>query len=235
MTIIQTGQLVKTDKTKHQYELKRLTLDSFNEVHELQHEIVANMAIKEYCTALTNQELEHVLGEKGITIGTYIEGELIGFHSILFPELSEENLGYDVGFSEADLRQSAHLEIVVIHPDFRGNSLQSIMADQLLAMVKSMNEHRYIFETVHPLNIPSVRNTFAHDLLVVQLKEKYEGTLRYIMMQDLHTPIKYAEDTTKRVLSTEIAKQQQYLQEGYVGYNLVREEDKTYMLYAKRI
>ncbi|WLR52726.1 GNAT family N-acetyltransferase [Bacillus tianshenii] len=231
---MKTGTLTKIDGTTHLYEMRKLGTEHLEEIETLQQTVIAEMPIKEYCDALSQQELLNVLGERGLTLGVFVEGKCVGFHAVLFPGLDEENLGYDWGLDSKQLMQAAHLEIVLIYPEYRGNGLQQLMAKELLEMLNKMENIRYVFETVHPLNTPSVKNTLKHDVVIVELKEKYQGTLRYIFMQDLQQPILIDEASVVEVRQEDITKQQQLLKNGYVGFDLIKSGDKVNVLFAKK-
>jgi hypothetical protein len=73
------------------------------------------------------------------------------------------------------------------------------------------------------MNIPSLKDKFSQHMHIQAFKEKYKSTKRYIFVKDLKKPpLRYTDYVSVKL--DDFEKQQQLLQEGYVGigFQLVR-------------
>lgn len=46
-----------------------------------------------------------------------VSGQTAGLFIVVFPGKNSENLGYDIGLSEAELCSVAHMDTVAVHPN----------------------------------------------------------------------------------------------------------------------
>ncbi len=125
----------------------------------------------------------------GVFVKDRVSGEsrLIAYSIIRLPGKSSENLGEDIGLSAEDLKRTAHLKALAVHPEFRGCSLQRKMMELHLGVLKEMG-YRHVCSTVSPKNYFSLKNFFSKGFVIRGLKIKYGSMLRYIMHRDLTAP-----------------------------------------------
>lgn len=123
----------------------------------------------------------HARGEDGFTVvAETADGRLAAFFTIDYPGSREDNLGHDMGFTEEECMHTAHMDIVGVLPEYRGNHLMAKLLeaaeDRLLG-----RGYRHLMCTIHPDNRYSLKNMTSHGYLVAATKEKYGGLPRHIL------------------------------------------------------
>lgn len=114
-------------------------------------------------------------------------GRIAALFIIVYPGNDPENLGYDIGLPAYELNKVAHMDTVVVHPDFRGYGLQRQLA--LKAEEFLHNDHyRYLLCTVHPDNRFSRYNMEKVGYRCVRQVLKYGGLPRMILMKEIEKP-----------------------------------------------
>lgn len=212
------------------YEIKRLNKSMIPEIVALHSYDMKNEAL---FLPLTAEELELILDKKGIMVGAFVNDKLVGYHSAFFPREDKENLGRDLCLKNDDLYLVFHMEASFVMPEYRGNSLQKIMSFILIDLIKEMQSYQYLCETVAPDNIASIKSTLAINTLIVKLKVKYSGQLRYIFFQDIFKPLVVDTATTVKIAISDIPTQKELLDKGYYGYEMTTKGTDTYMSFAK--
>ncbi|MGE6368083.1 hypothetical protein ACQKDB_03040 [Planococcus kocurii] len=199
------------------FSMKRLYLEDLPVIEQVQAKVMESLSEKATLQALTTEEFLFILNQKGLLIGAFVENELIGFRGLLIPEIDEEHLGWDIGLSPEELPKVIYQEISVVLPEYRGNRLQQKLAEVIMKELPNLeDEFRYICCTVAPMNIPSLKDKFTQVMYIAALKEKYAGLVRYILVKDLENPVAhYTSHVTVKL--DDLKKQQQLLDEGYVG------------------
>ena len=202
---------------KMPFSMKRLYLEGLPVIEQVQAKVIESLPEKAALQALTTEEFLFILNERGLLVGAFVGDELIGFRALLIPEIDEEHLGWDIGLPPEDLRKVIYQEISVVLPEYRGNRLQQKLAEVIMKELPNLDEvFRYICCTVAPMNIPSLKDKFTQAMYIAALKEKYEGLKRYILMKDLENQdVHYSGHITVKL--DDLEKQQQLLNEGYVG------------------
>lgn len=107
---------------------------------------------------------------------------------VRFPKREEDNLGEYLELSEEEMQKVAHLEIAVVSPEFRGNSLQyKLLVEAQLILKNGWNELeiRYLMATVHPENVYSLRNVERFGMKIAADVKKYGGKRRFVMWKNL--------------------------------------------------
>lgn len=199
------------------FSMKRLYLEDLPVIEQVQARVIESLPEKAALQALTTEEFLIILNERGLLVGAFVEDDLIGFRALLIPEIDEEHLGWDIGLPPEELQKVIYQEISVVLPEYRGNRLQQKLAEVIMKELPNLEEEfRYVCCTVAPMNIPSLKDKFTQQMHIAALKEKYEGLERYILVKDLdHTTVQYVEYITVKL--DDLEKQQQLLNEGYVG------------------
>jgi len=110
--------------------------------------------------------------------------EFAGLFTTIFPELGPENLGRDLGFSDEELMKSAHMETVVIAPEYRGHHLQARLMAKAEEDLKEAG-YKHLLCTIHPENPYSLNNALSLGYKVEKLVEKYGGLPRNILLKEI--------------------------------------------------
>lgn len=119
------------------------------------------------------------ISQNGFTLVAEEEGEILGFFLVDIPGLSEDNLGYDLGFTEKQLLDTAIMESAAVLPEHQGKGIMGALFHRAVALTEG--EYAYLLGTVQPDNLPSRRNFEKCGFSCLMIKEKYGGKLRCVM------------------------------------------------------
>lgn len=128
-------------------------------------------------------DLEYVkshIEKEGFGVKAQWEGKLVASLIVRFPGDAEDNLGRDVGIEE--IHKVAHIESVVVDKEYRGNGLQNKMIKFAEDRLKQIG-YTYIMATVSPDNKHSLGNFERNGYEVMNIKEKYGGLRRAILLK----------------------------------------------------
>ena len=111
------------------------------------------------------------------------DGHLAAIFDMLHPGLQSFNYGYDLDLSEEDLLRVVHMDTSAVHPDYRGQGLQSRMIREAEEELSGKG-HRILLCTAHPENRYSLNNLLGLGYAIQKKVEKY-GSERYILRKDI--------------------------------------------------
>ena len=135
---------------------------------------------------LTREEFEACL-EQGYVTGVFHEDELIALRMMYIPSLTEEeHLADDVGVNR---ERSIYSEISLVNPAHRGQKLQMKMGEFLIEQVRESGDFDYIFSTVMPANLASLKDKFKLGFKIMRTRLKYGGKRRHILYLPLNEEI----------------------------------------------
>lgn len=233
MMILKRGQLIshKDGRTEQdEYVMRLMKAEELRNVEALQKYVYDQLPNKQVLYMDSYEEmLEDIkLGAK--IIGVFNKaGELIAYRYIGFPGWSEKNLGNDIKMPGKELIKVAHLETTVVHPDYRGNSLQSLTLQQAIPMVKEFG-YKHLLCTVSPSNPFSLFNVMKNGLKIKALKKKYgsekdrkDGMWRFILHRDLEPEGFLRTDQLLSIPLGNLEQQKDLIDEGYVGFWMFKE------------
>lgn len=117
---------------------------------------------------------------------TNVDGQekIAGFFMVAFPGNIEKNLGHHIGLEGAELLKVAHMDSVVILPQFRGYGLQSKLILAVENVILEETDYHILMATVHPDNKYSLNNMLKHGYEVAAEALKYGGFRRYIIKKE---------------------------------------------------
>lgn len=121
------------------------------------------------------------IGYKAVDTST---GAIAGLFMVALPGLGDGNLGYDAGFTEAQLMKTAIMDSAAILPEYRGHHLQYRLMQTAEAELKKLG-YRYLMCTVHPDNHASHNTVTRQGYRVVTTKQKYGTLIRDILLKEL--------------------------------------------------
>lgn len=110
---------------------------------------------------------------------------IAGFFMVDFPGTGERNLGHHIGLEEVGLAKVAHMDSVVILPQFRGHKLQFRLMGAAEQILRRETDYTIWMATVHPDNTYSLSNVEAHGYEVVAEAVKYGGYHRYVLKKEI--------------------------------------------------
>ncbi|MDR1874336.1 MAG: hypothetical protein LBQ90_04885 [Synergistaceae bacterium] len=212
--------------------LRRLTMDDREEALAL-HRVMASNANPELFVPGTDDDFLQILDGAGVVLGVRDEKRIICMRTVLFETHDEEVLNENMGLLPDQMKRMAFVEYCVVHRDYRGNNLQLLtyffMEDLL------WDDFDYFYTTVSPRNIHSLRNVMNCGFYAFQLKERYGGHMRYLLRKDLkHSPSIRMKRHVSALLR-DYHTQQRIMDDGLVGYRLVRHTSGVWMLFGTLI
>jgi GNAT superfamily N-acetyltransferase len=160
--------------------------------------------------------------KKGFVLGTLSADELIAFRNVYFPDKydSRWNLGLDIGLADTELDLVANLQMVCVHPDFRGHGLAGKMNLVALRCMREMGAYKHICATVHPHNFWNVRILLHCGFSLRRLKLKYGGKIRYIAYLHLTNPIAFDDQPSVDISLTDLPTHHSLMRQGYHGVGI---------------
>ncbi len=223
---IQSGVIFQMNKnsglTEVNYEIRILDESYLPQIMELQHLIIENLLRKDTLQPFSADFMKDHLGIKGFVLGVLSGNDLLAFRNVYFPDINdaEWNLGIDLEFPTRILNKVANLQMVCVHPSYRGNSIASIMNKHAIRIIKDMGIHDHVCATVSPYNFWNIKILLDSGFIIKKLAKKYGGKLRYIVHQDLHSPMNFESGCSQPVVLTDFIKQHEMLSNGWYGTDL---------------
>ena len=218
MTVLYEGRLKQNNELFH---VTLLSLEHIEQILLLQNVVVEALEDKSRLQPLSQEEFQYILEGNGMMIGAFIENELTAFRALLVPPIDDEHLGLDIGLPESELHRVIYQEISNVHPNYRGNGIQNILATVIMdELQKEDSKYDYVCCTVAPFNIPSLKDKFAQGMKIAALKEKYGGSMRYVFVKELREDNERDWTEIENVLMSDAGGQQALLSEGYRGYEM---------------
>lgn len=205
--------------------IRNLAKKDLPTIMDLQEQVIASLTVSSFLQPLSEEEFLFILEGNGSMIGAFHDDRLIAFRAMLEPEIDEHHLGKDAGLSASELPTVLYSEVTNVDPAYRGNSLQRILGELLMEDI-DRDRHRYVFATVAPFNIASLKDKFSLGMHIISLEKKYGNLLRYTLMIDLYENKKIGALTVMADMS-DIMQQQSLLEDGWTGVGL-EEEDGTW-------
>ncbi len=204
------------------YTMRLLHLEHLEQMMILQDVIITRLSRKEMLEVFSLEFMREHLGVRGIVIGIFVDERLVAFRNVFFPDSNDKewNLGRDLRFSKVELNKTANLQMVCVHPDFRGNSLGLKMNSQAIALIRQRSAIRHLFASVSPYNYWNINILLRSGFVIRLLKDKYGGKLRYIVYQDLKEEKNIYEKPSVSVGLTNFTQQLPLFNEGYAGVQI---------------
>lgn len=222
------------NKNNETYVVRRLGLEDIPELRQVQDKAMEVLENKSTLQSLSKREFSYILQGNGLMIGAFVKEKLIAFRALLIPPLDDQHLGYALGL-ENKLDKIIYQEISVVDPVYRGNQLQQKLAYLIMQeLEKTPHRFRYVCATVAPHNVPSLKDKFYQGMQVGALKEMYAGKVRYIFVKDIQEKEKQEWTETKVLPTSEVGLQQQLLEEGWLGVQLIQDGEQYCVKYGKR-
>ncbi|MEF7561162.1 GNAT family N-acetyltransferase [Bacillus thuringiensis] len=223
MTVLYEARLKQNNELFH---VTLLSLEHIEQILLLQNVVVEALEDKSRLQPLSQEEFQYILEGNGMMIGAFIENELIAFRALLVPPIDDEHLGLDIGLLESELHRVIYQEISNVHPNWRGNGMQKILATVIMdELQKEDSKYDYVCCTVAPFNIPSLKDKFAQGMKIAALKEKYGGSMRYVFVKELREDNERDWTDIKSVPMNNAGGQQALLSEGYRGYKMEKVDE----------
>ncbi len=234
-TLIETGLIKKVkggpEKRSTVYEMRFLSKAALEDILNLQELIASNLPSPEIFRLHDKGFFLDLFEIDRSVIGITVEGIPIAYSLIHIPGRSQENLGKDAGLPDKELNKVAHLQAVVVHPDYRGNGLQRRMGRVQLKVIEDMG-YEHVCCTVSPKNPISLRNILSNGFVIKGLRPKFEGSWRYIMYRNIPHPI-LIQGMTVDINSPDIKGQIDLLTNGFLGFDMKMSSNSFDVIYGR--
>jgi hypothetical protein len=211
--------------------IRDLAFNDLETIMELQEKVIASLEVTSFLQPLSEEEFRFILNGNGSMIGAIHNDRLVAFRAMLKPEIDEHHLGKDADLPDSDLPSVLYSEVTNVDPEYQGNSLQRILGEILMEQI-DLDRYRYVFATVAPFNIASLKDKFALGMHIIKLEKKYGNLLRYILMKDLCEEQKTGRLTVMADMS-DVMKQQSLLEDGWIGVGLEHVGDSWRVKFQK--
>jgi len=233
MMILKKGQLLKRKQgivEQDEYVIRLIKTEELKAAVALQKYVYDQLPNKQVLYMDSYEEMFDDIKQGGKVIGVFNkDGEMIAYRYIGFPGRSDKNLGLDINMPKQELAKVAHLETTVVHPEYRGNSLQSLTLEQAIPMVKEFG-YSHLLCTVSPQNVYSLYNIMKSGLKIKALKKKYgtdndgkDGMWRFILHRNLESAEARKASRFLSIPLVNLEQQEKLIDEGFVGLWLFKE------------
>lgn len=154
---------------------------------ELQDFVYENLEDKEVLETIGRGEFREMI-EQSFIIGLFEGEELKAVRAMYIPPLNDpEHLAEDGGVKNRE--EVIYSEITFIHPEWRGQGFQTKLGRELIEKVRNDGRFKYIFTTVMPTNLPSLKDKLRLGFKIINTKYMYGGKLRHVLQLNLEEPL----------------------------------------------
>jgi hypothetical protein len=209
--------------------LRRLTMDDKDEALAL-HRAMSTNANPELFVPGADEDFLHILQGGGVVLGVQEGRRIVCMRTVLFQTRDDEVTREDVGLLPEQMDRMAFMDYCVVHRDYRGNNLQFLTYYHMENFL--WEDFDYLYTTVSPRNIFSLRNVRDCGFYAFQLKERYGGYMRYLLGKDLKQGSFIRTKRHESVLLHNYPAQQRIMEKGMVGYRLMRCMSGTRMAFG---
>lgn len=217
--------------SEKQYEARLLNLKDLKKIIYLQETVYEELIDKSKLKKLTEEEYNFILSDNGIMVGIYVEYKLIAARALLAPANDPDHLGLAIGLRESELHKVIYQEISLVHSEYQGNGLQSIMGEFIMNELDTReHSYSYVCATVAPDNIPSIKDKFKQNMEIRAYVTIYGGKKRYVFAKEL------IKDTSKRIITKKnylelanVNEIKKHLDLNWIGINLLQKNESYYI------
>ena len=151
---------------------------------DLLHRVHAAMTEKEWFYIDSPEEIRQQMESGIMELWLAMDGDrVVGAFDLLVPGLRDCNYGYELGFSEEELRKVVNMDSAAVDPDYRGLGLQLKLLNVAEAWLKEQGS-RILLCTVHPDNRFSLQNVQSLGY-GIQKKVAIYGSVRYVLRKNI--------------------------------------------------
>lgn len=161
-----------------------LSEENFGDVSKLYEEVSNSMDNKNWLKSRDHTGLKKTVDNGGFIIGCYVGLDLIACALCDVPSVKDLELLSSLGVSVEDFKSTYISGFVMVHPMYRGNSLQSKLLDLRIDIAKSQRK-KYILTVAAVDNIHSINNILNKGFEFKTQQENEYGILRNIFLKDL--------------------------------------------------
>ena len=161
-----------------------LSEENFGDISKLYEEVSNSMDNKNWLKNRDYDSLKKTIENGGFIIGCYVGLELIACALCDVPNINDLETLSSLGISIEDIKNTFISGFVMVHPMYRGNSLQSKLLDLRIDIAKSQQK-KYIVTVSAVDNIHSLNNIISKGFEFKTQQKNEHGILRNIFIKDL--------------------------------------------------
>ena len=174
-----------------------LSEENFGDITKLYEEVSNSMDNKNWLKNRDYDSLKKTIDNGGFIIGCYVGLELIACALCDVPSINDLETLDSLGISIEDFKNTYISGFVMVHPMYRGNSLQLKLLDLRIDIAKSQRK-KYIVTVAAVDNIHSLNNIVSRGFDFKMQQENNYGILRNIFLKDL-----FPNDVNENILNEE--------------------------------
>lgn len=118
--------------------------------------------------------------ESGLSLGVFNKSQLVGFRLTYVPNMEIDNHGYDLDFSEGELKRVAQFHGTLIVQPKRYQGLGSYLVNMNLPIIYKYKKDAIVLATVHPDNLNSCKMLISNGFSACKTVMKYNNLPRII-------------------------------------------------------
>ena len=161
--------------------IRKIELDELDKYLEFSHVVKNMMAEDDWFFLDPDEEVRQMMAQDRMDIWlAEDEKRIAAVLCIVYPGMENFNIGYDLGFSEEDLKRVVHMDTAAVHPDYRGRGLQK----RMMAHAEQELEGKILLCTIHPDNRYSLNNVLKLGYTIEKKTQRYDS-VRCILRKDL--------------------------------------------------
>ena len=161
--------------------IRKIELDELDKYLEFSHVVKNMMAEDDWFFLDPDEEVRQMMAQDRVDIWlAEDEKRIAAVFCIVYPGMENFNIGYDLGFSEEDLKRVVHMDTAAVHPDYRGRGLQK----RMMAHAEQELEGKILLCTIHPDNRYSLNNVLKLGYTIEKKTQRYDS-VRCILRKDL--------------------------------------------------
>lgn len=161
--------------------IRKIGMDELDKYLEFSHMVKDLMPQDDWFFLDPDEEVREMMEHDRVGAWLAEDGDRIAaVFCIVYPGMEDFNIGYDLGFTDEELKRVVHMDTAAVHPDYRGRGLQNRMmlhAEQELV-------GRILLCTIHPDNCYSLNNALKLGYTIEKKTERYDS-VRYVLRKDL--------------------------------------------------
>ena len=160
--------------------IRKIGMDELDKYFELSHIVKDVMTRDDWFFLDPDEEIREMMARDAVRVWLAEDGERIaGAFCTIDPGMEAFNIGYDLGFSEEELRRVIHMDTAAVHPDYRGLGLQK----RMMLFAEQELQGKILLCTTHPDNCYSLNNVLKLGYTIEKKTERYDS-VRYILRKD---------------------------------------------------
>jgi len=185
--LICKGELLNNrTKMNEIYSVEYIDISEIDQMMALQEETMENLEDKSLFAPNDEDDMGRCFDDTGYSIGVYVDGNLIGFRTILYVDDNEEGYWWKAKISPEEKDRVVIFDRTIIKPEYRGNKLQQVLMLLALKQLKREGEYRYVVATVSSKNVCSMKSLMNMGFKNVNHVRMYHDNYdRLIMLRDL--------------------------------------------------